>query len=231
MLDEATIKNVIDSDNTKDFVEYVWKDYKNIKLDDGYNLLQYAIYNSSVNIVEFLLDSGYYDIDYQSKETNDTALIIAMNDFTNEAVDSVHMIFKYYPDVNVDLYNNDNKNAVGAGIYSGIEGGLVTKCAEKISNYDLKDNEGDTIITKCLYNAALYRMHAIIIEIYINNGATVTRDNIINMLTYIGEHYKRSIVWKALQKRNDLQEMIMAVAIEKGMNDFLPEEVQDIFIF
>jgi len=231
MLDEATIKQVISTGDLKYFDEYVWKDYKNVKVEDGYNLLQYAIYNLSVDIAEVILKKKYYDINFQSASSNETALMIAMEYFSDESIEIVNMIFKYYPNVNVDLYNNNYVNVVSAGIVSGFDSSIILKCAEKVTDYDLKNNHGETVLTQCLEDSILFKTHKKVISVYIDGGAKLTDNNMVKIMENLPDDFESHIVWKSLQNRTDLSERIALIATDNNMLQFLPEAVKDIFIF
>jgi len=231
MLDEATIKNVIDRQDVKYFEEYVWKDYKNVKIEDGYNLLQYAIYNSSVDIVEFILKKKYYDINFQSATTNETAIVIAMDDFTDESVEIAEMIFKYYPDVDVDIPNKYGRNAVLTGMFSGINNRYIILAAERTKNLEQVDTEmQENVVDACIRNSEMYRTYAQILTIYINKGANISKNQLFKILGLIGDS-DYSSVKQALEKREDLADDIIYLASEGGFTNFLPQTAKDMFLF
>ncbi len=231
-LNEQEIQSIIGNDQISNFKKMVWTNYKDeIIGDDDLNLLQYACQYLAPRIVEFILDSGYYNINKQSLKTMDTALTITMTEYNDEASDIVDMIFNYHPKVDVDLNNDFGRNAVMCGVYSGIEGRLTTKCAELTKNLDWEDKSGDTAITLATYNDTMFRMHAIFINIFIQRGAKVSEDNLRRMLSYISGNTRTSTVWKSIQEREDLVSLAIEIASKNEMWEFVPDDVQEMFVF
>lgn len=232
MVDVDTIKEIIEKDDINEFRAFVW--LQNIKDEkiQGYNLLQYAITQIAVKIVEFILDTRYYDINKKASDGS-TAIVLAMNDFLDESVDIVKLIFRYYPDVDVDIPDLNGSNALLAGLMSGIGHAALFLVAEKTKNLEQIDiGMNETVVQACLRNNDMYRKHAQILVIYINKGAIIDERDIKNIMLYTkGTGRKNSSVWKAIDKRDDLTEKVIKVAVENEYQTFMPETIKYIFIF
>lgn len=199
-------------------------------LIDDLPILHYAIQELADNIVKYLLDDGYYDINSQAPDGS-TPIVLAMNEFNETAEEIVEMIFKYYPNVNVDIPDSNGRNALLAGMMSGISGRYTMMVAEKTTNLEQLDTEmNETVVKACLRNKDMYRMHAQILRIFIEKGAVIDKDDIKKMMLFTARR-GISVVWKAIDARPELSEMVLQVAAANGFDEFMPQAAQDLFLF
>lgn len=224
------LEQVIKLDNVDKFKEFIWDKAKDILFNKDYNLLHYAISKQAVGIVEFILKTDYYDI---NEQTNDkyTALTLAMSEYNKAAEEIVEMIFKYYPDVDVDIPNKYGRNAVLVGLMSGISNRYILMAAEKTKNLEQLDTDmNETVVKACLRDVGMYRMHAQVLALYIRKGAKIDRDDIYKIMI-LSPSKEHNSVWDAIDGRKEFDETVSELAIEKGCDNFLPDTVKDIFIF
>lgn len=228
---EIDIYEIIGDNNHIAFTNY-WKDFKDKKFgQQQYNLLQWVIMEFKPQLLEILLDDGYYDINEQNPSSKKTAIILAMDEFKDESEEMAEMIFKYYPDVDVDLADKYGRNAVLAGMMSGISSRYIMMASDRTKNLEQFDHEmKETVIDACIRNEGMYRQHAQILASYIRRGAKVSGQQIYKMME-LTKSRKLSSVWKAIDGREELIDVVYKIAAEMGYDEFLPQEVQDVFLF
>lgn len=226
----SVFKFAVEEGDVEDFRKYFDK-FAHAKFGNHqFDVLQYAVYNMQTDIVEIILDSGKYDINYQNGYGK-TALIIAMDEFNDESEWNAEAIFKYNPDVDVDIADNNGRNAVLAGMMSGIGQRYIMLAAEKTKNLEQFDTEmKETVVDACLRNKDMYRLHAQILADYIRRGANITEEHIYKMMGYTKSR-KLSSVWKAVDDREELYDTVIKIAAEKGYDEFMPEAAKDLFVF
>jgi len=223
------LEQVIKLDISNEFKKFMWEEAKDILLDKDFNLLHYAVAEQSIGIVEFILQTNYYDINEQTAD-KDTALTLAMSEYDNVAEEIVEMIFKYYPNVDVDIPNKYGRNAILEGLMSGINGRYTLMVAEQTQNLEQLDTEmNETVVKSCLRNTEMYRMHAQILALYIRKGAKLDVDDIYNVMLY-SKSREHSSVWNAIDAREIFNETVVEIAAKIGLDSFLPDSIQDIFV-
>ena len=77
-------KTAIEDGDVETFRKYFDENSHAKFANQQYNVLQYAIYCMQPKIVEIILDSGIYDINYKNNN-DETAIVIAMNEFNEIA--------------------------------------------------------------------------------------------------------------------------------------------------
>ena len=223
------LEEIFDNDDLNQFKKQVWKSNKDLRYAD-YNLLQGAIYHQAIDIVEFILKEKYFDINEQADD-GQTAIVMAMNEFNQDAQDIVEMIFKYYSNIDADITDRLGRNALLSGLFSGIAERYNLRVAEITKNLEQLDTEMDeTVVQACIRNQGMFRQHAQLLRMYIERGAVISKPDLYKTMGLIDD-VETSIVWKALKARDDLEEDILKIASSLEMDKFLPKEVQDIFLF
>jgi ankyrin repeat protein len=231
MINDELLKDMIADGDLEEFKDYIWKDtdLRNQRIE-GNNLLHLAIYHQAIDIVEFLLKEKYYDINEQNGD-GQTPINMAMSEFNQDAEDTVEMIFKYYSDIDVDTPDRLGRNALLAGMMSGIAGRYTMLVAEKTTNLEQLDSEmNETVVDACIRNEGMYRQHAQILTMYIQRGANISKQQLMKIMGLISDN-KYSTVKKSLEGRKDLEEDILYLASEGGFEDFLPQAAKDVFLF